>query len=117
MKKRYIAAALLGAVLGVGGCECLTCGNSSGRTYYPTQGINAYQGQSVSSLFNANGAPNRVENLADGDVMWIYYTNYRPVGGGELISYDNPPVAQNGTTCTVKVTLHNDVVKNVVSNC
>ena len=60
MKKRYIAAALLGAVLAVSGCECLTCGNNRRMAYYPAQGINAYQGQSVGSLFNTNGAPNSV---------------------------------------------------------
>lgn len=32
--------------------------------------------------------------MDDGAVMWVYYTNYRPVGGGEIISYDNP--AGNG---------------------
>ncbi len=117
MKKRYIAAALLGAVLAVSGCECLTCGGGAKRAYYPVQGINAYKGQSVSSLFDSNGAPNTVQNLANGDVLWIYYTNYRPVGGGELISYNNPPAGQAGTTCAVKVTLRNDVVVNVNSNC
>ena len=85
MKKRYIAAALLGAVLAVSGCECLTCGNGARRAYYPVQGVNAYKGQSVTALFNTNGAPNTVKNLANGDIMWTYYTNYRPVGGGEMI--------------------------------
>ncbi len=118
MKKRYIAAAFLGAALALSGCECLTCGNGSSRAYYPVQGINAYKGQSVNSLFNTNGAPNTVRNLANGDVMWVYYTNYRPVGGGELISYNNLPAGQAGITCTVNVTISNDVVSNVQSvNC
>lgn len=117
MKKRYIVAALLGAVLAVSGCECLTCGNASRRAYSQSQPINAYQGQSVSSLFNTNGAPNSVQNLANGDVMWIYYTNYRPLGGGELISYNNPPAGQAGTTCVVKVILRQDIVVSVTSNC
>ncbi len=116
MKKRYIFAALLGAVLAVSGCECLTCGNMSRRAYLQTQGITAYQGQSMTSLFNTNGAPNTVQNLANGDVVWIYYTNYRPLGGGELISYNNPPAGTAGSTCTVKVTLHNDVVSNVAQS-
>lgn len=117
MKKRYIAAVLVGAMLALSGCECLTCGNNTRGAYYPVQGISAHQGQSVSSLFNANGAPNKVENLANGDIVWIYYTNYRPVGGGELISYNNPPAGQAGTTCAVRVYIRNDAVANVVSNC
>ena len=118
MKKRYIASALLGAVLAVSCCECLTCGNGARRAYYPVQGVNAYKGQSVTALFNTNGAPNTVKNLANGDIMWTYYTNYRPVGGGEMISYNNPPAGQAGTTCTVNVTISNDIVSNVQSvNC
>ena len=62
--------------------------------YYPLQGISTYKGQSVAELWDDNGAPNIVKNMDDGAVMWVYYTNYRPVGGGEIISYDNP--AGNG---------------------
>lgn len=118
MKKKYIVAVLLGVMLALGGCECLTCGGGASRKAYQVQGINAYKGQSVTSLFNTNGAPNNVQNLANGDIMWIYYTNYRPVGGGEMISYDNPSASQAGSTCTVKVLIRNDVVANVMSsNC
>lgn len=112
---RYWIALIVGAVLGMNGCECLTCRGRPAAPTYPTQGINAYQGQSMTSLFETNGAPNQVQKLADGGVMWIYYTTYKATGhGGEIISYNNKA---SGTTCTVKVILRNDMVDNVMSNC
>lgn len=90
---RYWWAMLAGAVLGMSGCQWEQV--TDRRTaYYPLQGISTYKGQSVAELWEDNGAPNIVKNLDDGAVMWVYYTNYRPVGGGEIISYDNP--AGNG---------------------
>lgn len=85
---RYWWAMLAGAVLGMSGCQWEQV--TDRRTaYYPLQGISTYKGQSVAELWEDNGAPNIVKNLDDGAVMWVYYTNYRPVGGGEIISYDN----------------------------
>lgn len=90
---RYWWAMLAGAVLGMSGCQWEQV--TDRRTaYYPLQGISTYKGQSVAELWEDNGAPNIVKNLDDGAVMWVYYTNYRLVGGGEIISYDNP--AGNG---------------------
>ena len=90
---RYWWAMLVGAVLGMSGCQWEQA--TDRRTaYYPLQGISTYKGQSVAELWDDNGAPNIVKNMDDGAVMWVYYTNYRPVGGGEIISYDNP--AGNG---------------------
>lgn len=90
---RYWWAMLAGAVLGMSGCQWEQV--TDRRTaYYPLQGISTYKGQSVAELWDDNGAPNIVKNMDDGAVMWVYYTNYRPVGGGEIISYDNP--AGNG---------------------
>ena len=90
---RYWWAMLAGAVLGMGGCQWEQV--TDRRTaYYPLQGISTYKGQSVAELWDDNGAPNIVKNMDDGAVMWVYYTNYRPAGGGEIISYDNP--AGNG---------------------
>lgn len=111
---RYWIALLVGAALGISGCECLTCSGRRAAPTYPQQGINAYRGQSMTSLFETNGAPNQVQKLADGGVMWIYYTNYQSAGKGEIISYNN---ASSGTTCTVKIVLRNDMVDNVISNC
>ncbi len=111
---KYWIALLAGAVLGIGGCECLTCGGGRAAPVYPVQGINAYKGQSVSSLFETNGAPNQVQNLGNGSTMWTYYTTYRPFGSGEVISYNN---ASSGTTCTVKAVIKNDMVVDVNSNC
>ena len=68
------------------------------ETAYQIQGIYAYKGQSVADLWEANGAPNVVKNLGDNTVMWVYYTNYRPVGGGEIISYNMPAGGYNGGT-------------------
>lgn len=91
---RYWWAMLAGAVLGMSGCQWEQV--TDRRTaYYPLQGISTYKGQSVAELWDDNGAPNIVKNMDDGAVMWVYYTNYRPVGGGEIISYDNP--AGNGS--------------------
>jgi NAD(P)-dependent dehydrogenase (short-subunit alcohol dehydrogenase family) len=73
--------------------------------------------QDVSELFDANGAPNAVKRLGNDQIMWVYYTNYRPVGGGELISYDNPPVNKACTSCMVRVVLEDDVVQQVFTNC
>lgn len=90
---RYWWAMLAGAVLGMSGCQWEQV--TDRRTaYYPLQGISTYKGQSVAELWDDNGAPNIVKNMDDGAVMWVYYTNYRPVGGGEIISYDSP--AGNG---------------------
>ena len=90
---RYWWAMLAGAVLGMSGCQWEQV--TDRRTaYYPLQGISTYKGQSVAELWDDNGAPNIVKNMDDGAVMWVYYTNYRPAGGGEIISYDNP--AGNG---------------------
>lgn len=90
---RYWWAMLAGAVLGMSGCQWEQV--TDRRTaYYPLQGISTYKGQSVAELWDDNGAPNIVKNMDDGAVMWVYYTNYRPTGGGEIISYDNP--AGNG---------------------
>ena len=90
---RYWWAMLAGAVLGMSGCQWEQV--TDRRTaYYPLQGISTYKGQRVAELWDANGAPNIVKNMDDGAVMWVYYTNYRPAGGGEIISYDNP--AGNG---------------------
>ena len=91
---RYWWAMLAGAVLGMSGCQWEQV--TDRRTaYYPLQGISTYKGQSVAERWDDNGAPNIVKNMDDGAVMWVYYTNYRPVGGGEIISYDNP--AGNGS--------------------
>lgn len=91
---RYWWAMLAGAVLGMSGCQWEQV--TDRRTaYYPLQGISTYKGQSVAELWDDNGAPNIVKNMDDGAVMWVYYTNYRPAGGGEIISYDNP--AGNGS--------------------
>lgn len=111
---RYWIALLAGAVLGIGGCECLTCGGGRAASVYPVQGINAYKGQSVTALFETNGAPNQVQTLADGSTVWTYYTTYRPAGNGEVIAYNN---TASGTTCVVKTVIRSDVVTNVQSNC
>ncbi|MBQ2883568.1 MAG: hypothetical protein IJE43_07355 [Alphaproteobacteria bacterium] len=108
-------AVILGAILGICGCARDDIDNRSFA--YQIQGINAYRGQDVSSLFDANGAPNAVKRLGNDQVMWVYYTNYRPVGGGEMISYDNPPMGKTGTSCMVRVVLEDDVVQQVFTNC
>lgn len=110
---KYWWAILIGAALGLGGCQWQT----EKQATYQIQGIEAYRGQQVSDLFEANGAPNAVQNLSDGSIMWIYYTNYRPVGGGELITYNQPTNGQIGTSCLVKVILRQDLVDQVMSNC
>ena len=112
---KYWWIILVGAIFSLSGCQWED--TSEIEATYPISGINAYQGQDVSSLFEINGAPNSVQNLENGDVMWIYYTNYRPIGGSELISYDMPPNNTASTTCTVNVILKNDVVSQVMSNC
>ncbi len=111
---KYWIALIVGAILGMGGCDCLTCRGRPAAPTYPTPGINAYQGQSMTSLFETNGAPNQVQKLADGSVMWIYYTTYQSAGRGEIISYNN---TAPGTTCTVKVLLRGEMVTDVSSNC
>lgn len=84
-------------------------------SYYPVSGITAYKGQDVASLYDDNGAPNTVRYLDNGDVMWVYYTNYRPLGGGELISYEP---TTGGVTCKVMVIIRNDrVLKVGTSGC
>ncbi len=112
---KYWWIVLVGAIFALNGCSWEDVTDI--RATYPIQGITAYKGQSVSSLFNDNGAPNDVQQLSQNRVLWIYYTNYRPVGGGELISYNQPSPAQQGTTCAVKVILYNDTVEQVMSDC
>lgn len=113
---KYWWIVLVGAVFAMSGCQWSD--TTDMHATYPTQSINAYQGQSASSLFNDNGAPDTVQNLADGSVIWTYYTNYQPVGGGELISYDMPTNTQGQITCTVQVTIINNTVTEVIStNC
>ena len=97
----YKWAVILGAILGICGCARDDIDNRSFA--YQIEGINAYRGQDVSSLFDANGAPNAVKRLGNDQVMWVYYTNYRPVGGGELISYDNPSANSQATTIALLV--------------
>lgn len=111
---KYWIALLIGAVLGIGGCECLTCGGGKTATVYPVQGINAYKGQSVTALFETNGAPNQVQKLSDGSTVWTYYTTYLPLGMGEVISYNNTSA---GITCSVKTVIKNDMVTEVQSTC
>ena len=92
--------------------------NETNQNYaYQIQGINAYKGQDVSSLFDANGAPNTIKRLEDNRIMWVYYTNYRSIGGGELISYDNPPTNKMATACMVKVILDDNIVQQIFTNC
>lgn len=113
---KYWWIVLAAAIFAMSGCQWSETTETS--VTYPTQGITAYEGQSVSALFNDNGAPNTVQNLTDGSVIWTYYTNYQPVGGGELISYDMPTDAQAQTTCTVQVMIKNNTVTEVISsNC
>ena len=87
------------------------------NAYYSLNGIAAYKGQSVSELWLANGAPNVIKNLDDGVVLWIYYTNFQSVGGGEMISYNIPFSNSSATTCSVKVFLRNDKVSAAYSEC
>ena len=112
---KYWWAILVGALFALTSCgwEQVT----DIRATYPIQGITAYRGQSVSSLYNDNGAPNTVNTLPDGRVVWTYYTNYRPLGGGELISYNQPTNTPSGTSCTVKAVIKNEIVQQVLSDC
>ena len=110
---KYWWAVLVGAVFGLCSCQWQETSDIS----YQIQGISAYKGQDVNSLYDDNGAPNVVRNLANGDIAWIYYTNYRPLGGGELISYNQPTSDNGATNCAVQVILKNDVVSEVISNC
>ena len=112
---KYWWIILVGAIFALNGCSLEDITDI--RAIYPIQGITAYKGQSVSSLFTDNGAPNDVQQLSNSRVLWTYYTNYRPLGGGELISYDEPTDAQKETTCAVRVILYNDTVEKVMSNC
>lgn len=117
MKKRYVAAVVFGAVLALMGCDCLTCGGRARRgPEYPVMPINAYSGQSKTALFNANGAPNQVETLGGNEEMWVYYTNYRPSGTGEMISYNTPSAGTSGMTCMVKVRLKDGYVTSVATS-
>jgi hypothetical protein len=87
-------------------------------TTYQIQGISAYKGQNAADLFNNNGAPNQVKQIGNNAVIWIYDTNYQPVGGGELISFNVPNnPAPNATNCQVKIVLVNNLVQQVISNC
>ena len=106
---------IIGAILGMMGCRSDDIDNKNFA--YQIQGINAYRGQDVASLFDANGAPNDVKKLDNNQVMWVYYTNYRPVGDGELISYDNPSENNMETSCAVRVILEDDEVVQVFTNC
>ncbi|MBR5154393.1 MAG: hypothetical protein IKW58_01565 [Alphaproteobacteria bacterium] len=111
----YKWAMIVGAILGL--CSCQWENITDKRYVYQIQGIEAYKGQSLSSLFNNNGAPNVVKNLDDGGVIWIYYTNYRPVGGGEIISYNMDTYQPSSTNCVVKIVIYNEIVEEVNSNC
>lgn len=104
------------AILFLGACQWSQIADRQ-ITYYPIQGISVYKGQSVANLWEANGAPNVVKNLDDGTVMWVYYTNYRPIGGGEMISYDMPSPNNASTACSAKVLLRNDKVVAAYSDC
>ena len=108
----YKWAMIVGIVLGMMGCA-----HDDKNYAYQIQGINAYRGQDIESLFNENGAPNAIKKLGDDQIMWIYYTNYRPVGGGELISYDNPPPNNASTSCMVRIILKDNNVYKVFTNC
>lgn len=112
---RYWWAIMVGAIFGL--CSCQWSETTEAAAIYPIQGITAYQGQNVSELFDANGAPNSVQNMPNGSIVWTYYTNYQPIGGGELISYNIPQNNNSSTNCVVKVQLNNDVVSSVSSNC
>ncbi|MBP5698760.1 MAG: hypothetical protein J6W96_04475 [Alphaproteobacteria bacterium] len=112
---KYWWIVLVGAIFALSGCEWEEVTDI--RATYPIQNITAYRGQSISSLFDDNGAPNTVDNLEDGRIVWTYYTNYQPVGGGELISYSQPTNMQQGTACSVKVIIYNETVEQVISNC
>lgn len=115
--KKYWTAALIGAFLGLCGCEWQRTTETK-TTYYPIEGISAYKGQNASELFAANGMPNQVQNRTDGSVIWIYYNNYRPTGTGETITYNTPNGIGNTTTsCRVQILLRNDIVEEVASNC
>lgn len=85
--------------------------------YYPIQGISVYKGQSVANLWEANGAPNVVKNLDDDTVMWVYYTNFQQIGGGEMISYNTPSANSSATSCSAKILLRKDRVVAAYSNC
>lgn len=111
---KYWWIVLVGAIFALSGCEWER--TTDMHAIYTVQGISAYEGQTVSSLFNDNGAPNKVQNMPDGSIIWTYYTNYQPVGGGELISYDMPTDAQAQTTCTVQITIENGMVTQVMEN-
>lgn len=104
------------AILFLGACQWSQIADRQ-ITYYPIQGISVYKGQSVANLWEANGAPNVVKNLDDGTVMWVYYTNYRPIGGSEMISYDMPSPNNASTACSAKVLLRNDKVVAAYSDC
>ena len=112
---KYWWVVLVGALFTLSGCQWT--GMTDTEQTYTIQGITAYQGQDVDSLFNTNGAPNTIQNLPDGSVVWIYDTNYRPIGNSELISYDVPNSNQTGTSCSVQVTLLNGLVTQVNSDC
>ena len=101
----------------IGLCSCAKDDIDSKSFQYQIQGITAFRGQDVASLFDANGAPNAVKKLDNGQVMWVYYTNYRPIGGGELISYDNPSSNGGATSCMVRVILEDDIVEQIFTNC
>ena len=112
---KYWWVVLIGALFALSGCQWM---NSTEREEtYTIEGITAYQGQDVDSVFNLNGAPNKIQNLADGSVMWIYDTNYRPIGNSEMISYDTSTDDSNSTSCAVEVILLNGVVTQVNSDC
>ena len=49
--------------------------------------------------------------------MWIYYTNFQSVGGGEMISYNIPYPSSSAIKCSVKVLLRNEKVISAYSNC
>ena len=112
---KYWWVVLISAIFALGSCSWKAA--TEWNTSYPIEGITAYKGQDAASVLNDNGAPNSVQNLPNGRIMWIYYTNFRPVGGVELISFDQPTPEQLQTTCAVKVIFNNDNVEQVISNC
>ncbi len=111
---KLLKISILALVLFAGACHWSTNNKNS---YYQLNGIAAYKGQSISELWLANGAPNVIKNLSDGVIMWIYYTNFQSVGGGEMISYNMPYPSSSAIKCCVKILLRNDKVISAYSDC
>lgn len=111
---KLLKSSLWALVFILGACHW---NDDSKNAYYQLNGIAVYKGQSISDLWLANGAPNVIKNLDDGVVMWIYYTNFQSVGGGEMISYNIPYPSSSAIKCSVKVLLRNEKVISAYSNC